>query len=192
VALDTVAACPPLSIVERAQLDELKERERLAPEMAKARGAFVEAQAKKLVAHTGMSEKAARQVIVRQCEGVLLPDIVLPFDTPELAGNTVADVLADPGSFEGETLADPLQGVDYGHCTQDHAPRRRHALDPQFRPRPHHFRTQARCRQRAQGVEKAKDDVVATRQAQRGSGPRRVERADRRQLAKKPPVPAYA
>jgi hypothetical protein len=29
---------------------------------------------------------------------------------------TVADVLADPGNFEGETLADPLEGVDYGRC----------------------------------------------------------------------------
>ena len=37
--LDTVAACPPLSIVERARLEErkAKERERLAPEMAKVR-----------------------------------------------------------------------------------------------------------------------------------------------------------
>ena len=118
VALDTVAVCPPLSIVERARLDELKarERERLAPEMAKAREAFVEAQAKKLVARTGMSEKAAKQVIVRQCEGVLRPDIELPFDDPELAGCTVGDVLADPERFEGETLADPLEGVGYGRC----------------------------------------------------------------------------
>ena len=113
-----MAACPPLSIVERARLDELKarERERLAPEMAKAREAFVEAQAKKLVARTGMSEKAAKQVIVRQCEGVLRPDVVLPFDDPELAGCTVGDVLADPERFEGETLADPLEGVAYGRC----------------------------------------------------------------------------
>src|SRR5262249_38997425 len=109
VVLDTVAACPLLSIVERARLDELKARERarLAPEMANAREAFVEAQAKKLVARTGMSEKAARQVIVRQCEGVLRPDIVLPFDDPELAGCTVRDVLADPEGFQDETLADP-------------------------------------------------------------------------------------
>ncbi len=55
-----------------------------------------------------MSEKAARQVIVRQCEGVLRPDIVLPFDDPELAGRTVGDVLANPEFYEGETLADPL------------------------------------------------------------------------------------
>ena len=118
VALDTVAVCPPLSIVERARLDELKarERERLAPEMAKARVAFVKAQAMKLVARTGMSEHAARQVIIRQCEGVLRPDIVLPFDDPALAGRTVGDVLADPESYEGETLADPLEGVAYGRC----------------------------------------------------------------------------
>src|SRR4029077_6227860 len=112
----TVAVCPSLSIVERARLDELKARarERLPPEMAKAREAFVEAQAKKLVARTGMSEKAARQVIVRQCEGVLRPDIVLPFDEEELAGRTVGDVLANPEFYEGETLADPLEGVAYG------------------------------------------------------------------------------
>ena len=118
VALDTVAVCPPLSIVERARLDELKakERERLAPEMAKAREAFIEAQAKKLAARTGMSEQAAKQVIVRQCEGVLRPDVELPFDDPELAGCTVGDVLADPERFEGETLADPLEGVDLRAC----------------------------------------------------------------------------
>jgi hypothetical protein len=116
VALDTTAVCPSLSIVEQARLDELKakERERLAPEMAKAREAFVEVQAKKLVARTGMSEKAARRVIVRQCEGVLRPDVVLPFDDPELAGCTVGDVLANPEFYEGETLADPLEGVAYG------------------------------------------------------------------------------
>jgi ribosomal protein L12E/L44/L45/RPP1/RPP2 len=28
----------------------------------------------------------------------------------------VADVLADPAAFEGETLADPLEGVEYGRC----------------------------------------------------------------------------
>src|SRR5262249_46684477 len=118
VTLDTVAVCPPLSIVERARLDELKarERERLAPETAKARAAFIEAQAKKLVTRTGTAEKVARQVINRQCEGVLRPDVELPFDDPELAGRTVGDVLADPDLYEGETMADPLEGVAYGRC----------------------------------------------------------------------------
>ena len=63
-----------------------------------------------------MSENAAEQVIVRQCEGVLRPDVELPFDDPDLAGCTVGDVLADPERFEGETLADPLEGVEYGRC----------------------------------------------------------------------------
>ncbi len=118
VVLDTLAACPPLTIVEQSRLDELKarERERLAPEKAKAQAAFVERQAKKLVARKGLSEAAARQIIIRQCEGVLRPDVELPFDDPDLAGCTVGDVLADPERFEGETLADPLEGVEYGPC----------------------------------------------------------------------------
>jgi hypothetical protein len=118
LTLDTVAVCLQLTRVEQARLDELKatERERLAPEMAKARESFVEAQAKRLVESTGMAEKVARQVIVRQCEGVLRPDVVLPFDDPELAGCTVGEVLTNPELYENETLADPLEGVAYGRC----------------------------------------------------------------------------
>jgi hypothetical protein len=40
--------------------------------------------------------------------------VVLPFDDEDLVGATVADVLADPARFEGTTLADPLEGVEYG------------------------------------------------------------------------------
>jgi len=36
--------------------------------------------------------------------------VVLPFDDDDLAGCTVADVLADPERFEGATLADPIEG----------------------------------------------------------------------------------
>jgi hypothetical protein len=117
-ALNTVAACPPLSIVEKAKLDALqaKEAHRLAGEAAKARDAFIDRQAKHLIERTGMPASVARIVIERQCEGVLLPDIVLPFDDDELADCTVGDVLADPGRFAGATLADPLEGVDYGRC----------------------------------------------------------------------------
>jgi hypothetical protein len=53
-------------------------------------------------------------MVERWAEGVLLPDIALPFDDPEFKGITVADVLADPARYEGETLADPLEGVAYG------------------------------------------------------------------------------
>jgi hypothetical protein len=116
--LDTIAACPPLTIVEKSKLHALiaKEAQRLAPESTKTRVAFVAAQAKRLAQRTGLSEQVAAARIERQCGGVLLPDIELPFDDEELAGCTVSTVLADPERFEGATLADPLEGVEYGRC----------------------------------------------------------------------------
>jgi hypothetical protein len=61
-----------------------------------------------------MSTAAARFVAERQSHGVLLPDVTLRFDDPELDGMTVADVLAGPEKFVGETLADPIEGISYG------------------------------------------------------------------------------
>jgi hypothetical protein len=118
IALDTITVCPPLTITERARLKELreKERHRLAPDAAKSRDAFISQQSKRLAKHTSMSAESAAQVIARQCRGILLPDLVLPFDDPNLAGITVGDVLADPARFEGTTLADPLEGIEYGAC----------------------------------------------------------------------------
>ncbi len=109
-ALDTFAACLPLTIVEQAKLRELRSKEmhRLAPESAKARKVFIQEQSKR--------HGVAPEVMERLCHGVLLPGVVLPFDDPELVGTTVADVLADPVRFEGATLADPVEGVEYGAC----------------------------------------------------------------------------
>jgi hypothetical protein len=117
-ALDTLATCPPLTIVETAKLHTLKAKQahQLAPESAKARAAFIAVQTKRLVERTGMSDKAAARAVARQCVGILLPPVLLPFDDHDLAGTTVADVLDDPERFEGATLADPLEGVEYGTC----------------------------------------------------------------------------
>jgi hypothetical protein len=117
-ALDTMAACPPLGIAERSRLAEIKAKAAYAleGERGRVRRVFVVRQAKALVKRTGVSEIVATRTIERQLDGVLWPDIVLPFDDPELAGCTVRDVLADPDRFVGETLADPLEGVDYGKC----------------------------------------------------------------------------
>jgi hypothetical protein len=114
VVLDTVAECRPLSIVERARFKDLKAAEiaRVAPEEAKERERFIKAKSSELASRTGMSEKAARAVIIRQREGVLLPNIVLPFDDPELRPHVAT---SGPDRFEGET-SDPLEGPDYGHC----------------------------------------------------------------------------
>ncbi len=116
--LDTISACPPLTILEQARIKELRAREhhRLAPESARVRDEFVTTQAQKIAARTGASLERAASIAARQSVGVLLPDVVLPFDDPALAGLTVGDVLADPARFEGATLADPLEGVGYGAC----------------------------------------------------------------------------
>src|SRR5262249_5864693 len=86
------------------------------PEVAKAREAFIEVQAKKLVERTGMAVNAAKLVILRQCDGGLRPDVVLSFDEETLGKRTVGDVPADPERYAGETLADPLDGLAYGRC----------------------------------------------------------------------------
>jgi hypothetical protein len=116
--LDTTVACPPLTVLEKARLSELhsKSAHRLAGDSAKARDEFIERRAGELAKRSGVSRRVATMTIRQQCAGVLLPSVVLPFDDPELAGKTVADVLAEPATFEGETLADPLEGVDYGRC----------------------------------------------------------------------------
>jgi hypothetical protein len=110
--LDTRATCPDLTLVEQAKLRVMKDAERhhLSGEVDKARARAAEDYANR----TGCTLDAARQAITRRLDGILLPNVVLPFDDDELAGKTVADVLANPDQFVGETLADPLEGVGYG------------------------------------------------------------------------------
>jgi hypothetical protein len=116
--LDSLTVCPPLTLVQEAKLKDLlgKEAHRLAPDSARVKSEFVKINARKLVDRTGMSFAHASRVIERQCHGVLLPTIALPFDDPDLADVTVADIIADPDRFVGATLADPLEGIGYGAC----------------------------------------------------------------------------
>ena len=116
--LDTVAACPPLRIVERSRLADMRTREahRLVPERTQVHAAFITQQTRQIVERTGLSPDAARHSAERQCAGILLSPVGLPFDAPDLAGCRVGDVLADPDRFVGTTLADPLEGAAYGPC----------------------------------------------------------------------------
>ena len=116
--LNTLTACPPLDIAEASKLRELKLKgtASLRSDASKARRAYEERRAAELAQRRGLSLDAAKQQIARLCEGILLPDVVLPFDDEDLEGCTVADVLADPVRFDGATLADPLEGIDYGRC----------------------------------------------------------------------------
>ena len=117
-ALDTLAACPPLTVVEQAKLREMKAKDeyRLAPASAEVRLKLIGEQAKRIAERTGCTPETARRTVEQQCGGVLLSEVVLPFDLEEFEGATVADVLADPDRFVGATLADPLEGVSYGRC----------------------------------------------------------------------------
>jgi hypothetical protein len=116
--MDTQRACPDLDVAERSRLRELKLKSAhtLKGESARVRREFEERQAQALATRTGMSLGSAQQQVARQVEGILLPDVPLPFDDEDFQSCTVADVLADPARFEGATLADPLEGVDYGRC----------------------------------------------------------------------------
>jgi hypothetical protein len=115
-ALDTVAVCPPLTIVDEARLKEMRAKEamRLAAEREKAREAFIVRQAKRLAKKRSINISEARKIVALQIEGVVLPDVELPFDDAEFLGFTVADVLMNPGRFVGATLADPIEGLSYG------------------------------------------------------------------------------
>jgi hypothetical protein len=115
-ALDTVAACPSLTIAEQVKLRELlaKSAHALEPQEGKARKKYIDDRARTLALRSKMTIAEAREVIERQCDGTLLPDVLLPFDDPQFANCTVGDVLANPGRFEGATLADPIEGVSYG------------------------------------------------------------------------------
>jgi hypothetical protein len=116
VPLDTCAACPPLTVAEATELERLKADARRKQEKpaAKAREAYIAAHAQEMAERTGMAQEQAARIIASQCGGVLLPDVVLPFDDDDLEGKTVGDVLANPAQFEGATLADPLDGPDHG------------------------------------------------------------------------------
>ena len=116
--LDTAAVCPPLSAVEKSRLEEChaKAAHDLDREVDSARSRFLDEQTRAIAQRCGIATIRARHIANRQSRGILLPAITLPFDDPALAGKTVADVLANPEAYEGETLADPLEGVSYGRC----------------------------------------------------------------------------
>ena len=117
-ALDTLAVVPPLFVDEKSFLRQTKARaaEILQPDAAHARNRFVDRQVRRIVERTGAPEHEARKTVIRQTQGILLPDVELPFDGEDFAGCTVADVLADPERFVNLTMADPVEGIAYGRC----------------------------------------------------------------------------
>ena len=115
-AIDTGLIVPPLTEYERQLVDEAKavSAKALGKAAAEIRTQHDRALAEMVSARSGMPIISASRLVAARHRGVLLPHLDLDFD--HLGIVSVAAVLADPDQFIGETLADPLEGADYGRC----------------------------------------------------------------------------
>lgn len=110
--VDTWAACPSLTDAERRQFEEL-----IAAAKGEARPsaeAAIEAAAEELAEKRSIKIEKAHEVIAASTRGALLSWDAVHFDDDALGLVEVADILADPKRYHGETLADPLEGRNYG------------------------------------------------------------------------------
>jgi RecA-family ATPase len=113
--LDSRAAVPPLTKVEEKEYAERVQAAKAekAAEAERVRDKWVEARVEGMV-RKGVSAERARAAAEQVADGGLLPpEFQLHFDRFGLA--TVADVLDDPKVYLLQTLADPIEGIAYGH-----------------------------------------------------------------------------
>ena len=115
-AIDTGLVVPPLTEYERQRVEEAKavSAEALGKAAAEIRTQHDRTLAEMISKKSGMPIISASKLVAARHRGVLRPHLDLDFD--HLGIVSVAAVLADPDRFIGETLADPLEGVDYGRC----------------------------------------------------------------------------
>jgi hypothetical protein len=115
-AIDSTQAVPRLSEYERHRVNEAKAASAtaLGKAAAKVRNKHDKELAEKISAKTGAAIFTVLRLVQARHRGVLYPDIELEFDRLGLV--TVGAVLADPDRYVGETLADPMEGIEYGRC----------------------------------------------------------------------------
>src|SRR5215831_6507728 len=115
-AIDTGLIVPRMTEYERHRVEEVKaaSAEALGKAAVEIRTRHDRTLAELISAKSGMPIISASRLVAARHRGVLLPDLELDFD--HLGIVSVAALLADPDRFIGETLADPLEGVDYGRC----------------------------------------------------------------------------
>ncbi len=102
--------CPPaLNANEQGQFEKLLALARIAaePEAAAKRKVWEEARIGEIVAAGGDRHKA-RRTVEQWSSGILLPDATIEFEDPNIGRATVAQVLENPGRFDGETCFDPV------------------------------------------------------------------------------------
>ena len=106
----------PLSEYERHLVNEAKKESKkaLGRSAAEVRNMHDKELAEKITAKSGTPAATALRLVQARHRGVLYPGVELEFD--HLGIVTVGAVLADPNRYVEETLADPMEGVDYGRC----------------------------------------------------------------------------
>ena len=130
--LDSRKAVPDLTAAEEAEYRRLvnAERARLKPE--------AKAEQKRWIAREGAKlgpdgERIVKAALAKRT--LSRADGRSQFDDDELGTVTIDDVMVDPARYDGETLADPLDGIDYG-AGQGQAVRQRGRLDRRQQLRP--------------------------------------------------------
>jgi hypothetical protein len=115
-AVDTELVVPRLSEYERQRVKEAKaaSAEALGRAATEIRTQHDRTLAERISTKLGLPIISASRLVAARHRGILLPHLELDFD--HLGIVSVAEVLADPNRFVGETLTDPLEGVDYGRC----------------------------------------------------------------------------
>lgn len=109
-------AVPRLTEYERHSVSEAKAASAkvLGRSAAEVRSKHDKELAEKISVKSGAPLVTALRLVEARHRGVLFPDVELEFD--HLGVVAVGALLADPDRYVGETLADPLEGGDYGRC----------------------------------------------------------------------------
>ena len=106
----------PMSEFERHRVSKAKDdsKKALGKSAAEVRNKRDKELAEKISAESGTPMATALRLVKARHRGVLFSGVELQFD--HLGTVTVEAVLVDPDRYVGETLADPMEGVDYGTC----------------------------------------------------------------------------
>jgi hypothetical protein len=112
-AIRSDRAVLPLTEYERHRVNAMSAKA-LSKSAAEVRDKYDEELAQKISAKSGASIATARRLVKARHHGVLYSDVELQFD--HLGIVTVGAVMTDPDRYVGETLADPMEGVEYGRC----------------------------------------------------------------------------
>ena len=119
---DTRTAIPDLTSTEKSALKAMRATMALAlaAEAAEAKRVHVDVHVARVLKDpkrkTSIPTGLLRDRLMQSYDGRLAPEFLLEFDDPDVDTKSVAEVLADPVRFVGETLSDPLEGPTYGRC----------------------------------------------------------------------------